>query len=70
MRVVTIAGRAAHFVVRVGKSPITNLHLGNPRGEAGAMLDAIGPDAWEAAKHVCERAAALFPKSLSTGVDL
>jgi hypothetical protein len=70
VRVVTIAGRAAHFVVRVGESPMTNLHLGNPRGDAEAFLAAISPEAWGTAKGVCERAAALFPKSLTTGVDL
>jgi hypothetical protein len=70
VRVVTIAGRAAHFVVRVGESPMTNLHLGNPRGDAEAFLAAISPESWEAAKGVCERAASVFPKSLTTGADL
>jgi hypothetical protein len=49
---------------------MTNLHLGNPRGDAEAFLAAISPEAWETARGVCERAAALFPKSLTTGVDL
>lgn len=70
VRVVTIAGRAAHFVVRVGRSPMTNLHLGNPRGDAGALVELLGREAWDAAKAVCERAAAVFPRSLSAGVDL
>jgi hypothetical protein len=70
VRVVTIAGSAAHSVVRIGNSPMTNLHLGNPRGDAAALLDAIGPEAWEEAKAICERAAAVFPASLYAGVDL
>jgi hypothetical protein len=70
VRVVTIAGAAAHFVARIGNSPMTNLHLGNPRGDAAALLEAIGPEAWEEAKSACERAAAEFPASLYTGVDL
>lgn len=70
IRVVTIAGLAAHFVVRVGNSPMTNLHLGNPRGDAAALLESIGSEAWENAKSVCERASAEFPESLYAGVDL
>lgn len=71
VRVVTIGGAAAHSVVRIGKSsPITNLHLGNPRGDVDAMLSAIGRAAWEEAKIACERAAALFPGSLYAGVDI
>jgi len=70
VRVVTIAGLAAHFVVRIGNSPMTNLHLGNPRGDAAALLDSVGPETWEEAKAVCERAAAQFPGSLYAGVDL
>ncbi|NES24278.1 MAG: hypothetical protein F6K41_36535, partial [Symploca sp. SIO3E6] len=32
LRVVVIAGQAQHLVVRLGKSPMTNLHLGSDRG--------------------------------------
>ncbi|MCK6590989.1 MAG: hypothetical protein L6Q76_25835, partial [Polyangiaceae bacterium] len=60
----------AHFVVRVGNSPMTNLHLGNPRGDPLALLQSIGPATWEKAKALCERAAAQFPESLYAGVDL
>jgi hypothetical protein len=57
--------------VRLGKNtPITNLHLGNPRGDEGALLAAIGAEAWEDAKAACERAAAVFPGSLYAGVDV
>jgi hypothetical protein len=70
VRVLTIAGSAAHFVVRVGNSPMTNLHLGNPRGDAAALLESIGPEAWREATAACERAAAQFPGSLYAGVDL
>ena len=49
---------------------MTNLHLGNPRGDAAALLDSVGPETWEEAKAVCESAAAQFPGSLYAGVDL
>jgi len=70
LRVVVIAGRAVHVVVRSGRSPMTNLHLGNARGDLAAVRAAVGPQRWAAAMHTCERAAACFPGSLHAGVDL
>jgi hypothetical protein len=69
-RVVVIAGRARHVVVRMSRSPMTNLHLLNRRGDVAAVLAHMSPDAWEAARRTCERAAAVFPGSLHVGVDL
>jgi hypothetical protein len=70
LRVVVIAGRARHVVVRMSRSPMTNLHLLNRRGDLAAVLDRMGPEAWEAARRTCERTAAVFPDSLHLGVDL
>jgi hypothetical protein len=70
LRVVVIAGRARHVVVRMSRSPMTNLHLLNRRGDLSAVLTRMGPAAWEAARQTCERAAAIFPDSLHLGVDL
>ncbi|GGM60093.1 STM4014 family protein [Dactylosporangium sucinum] len=70
LRVVVIAGRAAHVVVRTGRSPMTNLHLGNARGDLAAVRAAAGEQHWAAAMRTCERAAACFPGSLHVGVDL
>ena len=33
LRVVVIGGEARHAVVRMGPGPMTNLHLGNRRGD-------------------------------------
>ncbi|MFI5937675.1 STM4014 family protein [Actinoplanes sp. NPDC051494] len=70
LRVVVIAGRARHVVVRTSRSPMTNLHLGNARGDVAAVRAAAGEPAWAAAMRTCERAAACFPGSLHVGVDL
>ncbi|MEH2136356.1 STM4014 family protein [Nostoc sp.] len=70
VRVVVINGEAQHIVVRLGKSPMTNLHLGNERGNTEEFLAKIGVENWEIMKRTCEQAAALFPNSLYCGVDL
>jgi glutathione synthase/RimK-type ligase-like ATP-grasp enzyme len=70
LRVVVIDGEAQHTVVRLGKSPMTNLHLGNERGNIDEFLDKVGDENWQKMKQTCEQAAALFPNSLYCGVDL
>ena len=42
LRVVVIAGRAEHVVVRMGRGPMTNLHLGEPPGRPGRAPGADG----------------------------
>ncbi|MFE0457958.1 STM4014 family protein [Kitasatospora sp. NPDC058965] len=69
LRVVVVAGRATHAVVRTSRSPMTNLHLGGARGDLGAAVAAAGPR-WPELLAVCERAAACFPHSPMVGVDL
>ncbi len=70
MRVVVINGEAQHIVVRLGKSPMTNLHLGNERGNTEEFLAKVCVENWEKMKLTCESAAGLFPNSLYCGVDL
>ncbi len=70
LRVVVIGGRARHVVARASRSPMTNLHLLNKRGDVDTVVVRMGPLAWEEALRTCERAAALFPDSLYAGVDL
>ncbi|MFJ8922204.1 STM4014 family protein [Streptomyces sp. NPDC102415] len=69
LRVVVIAGRATHAVVRTSRSPMTNLHLGGTRGDLHEVRAAAG-GSWDAALAVCEQAAACFPDTLCVGVDL
>ena len=69
MRVLVVAGQARHRVVRQSRHPMTNLHLGNQRGEEDLVRQAIGPR-FEEALRLAERAAACFPQSLYAGVDI
>ncbi|WDZ82617.1 STM4014 family protein [Micromonospora cathayae] len=70
LRVVVVAGRPTHAVVRAGRGPITNLHLGNARGDLAALRAAAGPAHWAAAMTTCEQVAACFPDTLHVAVDL
>lgn len=70
LRVVTIAGRARHTVARLSREPMTNLHLLNERRDPEAVRSRMRPAVWGVAMADCERAAACFPRSLYTGVDL
>ncbi|MEL6462916.1 MAG: STM4014 family protein [Cyanobacteria bacterium J06621_15] len=70
LRIVVINGEAQHTVVRLGKSPMTNLHLGNERGDINEFLEKVGDSNWQKMNRTCEQAADLFPNSLYCGVDL
>ena len=69
LRVVVIAGRPSHIVVRTSRGPITNLHLGGHRGSLDEVRERAGP-AFGAAMETCERVGACFPGCLQVGVDL
>jgi hypothetical protein len=72
LRVVVVAGRATHAVVRTSRTPMTNLHLGGRRGDLDAVREAVETAGarWADVLQVCERAAACFPRTLCVGVDL
>ncbi|MFJ7899877.1 STM4014 family protein [Streptomyces sp. NPDC096198] len=72
LRVVVVAGKATHAVVRTSVSPLTNLHLGGRRGDLDAVHAAVETAGarWADVLGVCERAAACFPRTLCVGVDL
>ncbi|MEU3712645.1 STM4014 family protein [Streptomyces catenulae] len=70
LRVVVTGGRATHAVVRTGRVPMTNLHLGGARGALAEVTEAAGPRRWAEALELCERAAACFPRTHCVGVDL
>lgn len=72
LRVVVVAGRATHAVVRTSRHPMTNLHLGGARGDLEAARAAIGAAGgrFTDVLDVAERAAACFPGTLCVGVDV
>jgi hypothetical protein len=70
LRVVVIVGKARHVVARAAHGPLTNLHLGNRRGDISAIRRRLGEMGWHKAMAVCEMAAAQFPETICVGVDL
>ena len=71
LRVVVIAGKARHTVVRLSRHPLTNLHLLNGRGSTEAVASRMGEAVWADALDACERVMRVaFPRSLYAGVDL
>ncbi|MBB5869007.1 glutathione synthase/RimK-type ligase-like ATP-grasp enzyme [Allocatelliglobosispora scoriae] len=69
LRVVVIGGTPTHAVVRSSHTPITNLHLGNTRGDLQTLKQAAG-SAYEKAMETCEKTAVLFPGSPHVAIDL
>jgi glutathione synthase/RimK-type ligase-like ATP-grasp enzyme len=70
VRVLTIAGKARHTVIRTSDHVLTNLHLGNRRGDMNEFLSIIGKEKLQQVKQLAEQAAACFPSSLYMGIDL
>lgn len=72
LRVVVVAGRATHAVLRTSAHPMTNLHLGGRRGDLAVAQEGFDASGfgWERALAVAEHAAAQFPRTLCVGVDL
>ncbi len=69
LRAVTIAGRVRHVIARLSRSPMTNLHLLNQRGDTAAILEKIGAASWARARANCKRAAHSFD-ALYSGIDV
>jgi hypothetical protein len=70
LRVMVIAGEARHTIVRQSHHPITNLHLGNRRGDLREVRHAVGAELVNSCGELAEQAAACFPESLYAGVDI
>lgn len=70
LRILVIAGVAGHVVVRTSRSPITNLHLGNQRGDPDAVRAQLGECKWAEAMKTAEAAAACFSGCHYLAVDL
>lgn len=70
VRVLVIGGRARHTVLRTSQQVITNLHLGNKRGDMQAFLDRYGEQRLAAVKQLAEQTAACFPDTFYMGIDI
>lgn len=67
LRVVAFGGEPRQRVARIADRPMTNLHLGNRRGDPQMLLDATRTAAIE---DCVRKAAAVFPDSAMIGFDL
>jgi glutathione synthase/RimK-type ligase-like ATP-grasp enzyme len=67
LRVVAFDGEPRQRVARIADRPMTNLHLGNRRGDPQMLLDAAEMTATE---DCVRKAAAVFPDSAMIGFDL
>lgn len=70
LRVVCLGGSPAHRVARVGRGPITNLHLDAARMSAEAFFDAAPAGTRERVEAVARAVARVFPRTLVFGLDL
>lgn len=70
LRVVVIGGRATHAVVRLSRTPMTNLHLLNDRAALADLGDELPAERWARIRAACEAAAGRFPGTLAAGVDV
>lgn len=70
LRVLVIGGAPQHMVVRTSKSPLTNLHLGNRRGDLDVLLARLTPEQRDALDATCRRVAGCFPTTLHAGLDV
>lgn len=70
LRVVVIDGHAQHCVMRTSQSPMTNLHLGNARGDVEQLQQTLGEDSWRAAMAAAEGALLAVDGMTYAGADV
>ncbi|BDS13263.1 STM4014 family protein [Aureispira anguillae] len=70
LRMVVIGNKAQHTVVRQSQSPMTNLHLGNQRGNLDTVKAILGTDRWKSLCSLAEQALASLPNTLYAGLDV
>lgn len=70
VRILTINGMPAHMVARMSRSPLTNLHLLNTRGQIDRVRRRCGETLWESLLNSCRRGAAAFGRSHCIGFDV
>jgi hypothetical protein len=70
LRIVMIAGAPRHTVVRMSRQALTNLHLGNQRGDAVALRAEVPTVQWNAMLTSLTQVATLFPHCHYFGADV
>jgi glutathione synthase/RimK-type ligase-like ATP-grasp enzyme len=70
LRVITVNRNPVFSVLRMSKSPMTNLHLGGQRHPADGLRHRIGETAWRDLIETCRRVADAFPTCFMLGIDI
>lgn len=68
IRILAVNKKPCHRIVRMGKSPMTNLHLGNKRYDFNSL--GLNKDLILKIENTIIKTASLFPLSLYSGIDL
>lgn len=69
LRVLSVNGTATHIVPRVSDSPITNLHLGNRRGDWEEVQLRLGP-ACDNLRELCAKTTQAIEGTFYSGLDI
>jgi len=70
LRILVINGQARHTVIRQSQHPITNLHLGNQRGDLNKIKTILGAEKWQNIQELAVQAVQTLPPTTYAGVDL
>ncbi|MEH0154428.1 STM4014 family protein [Limibacter armeniacum] len=70
LRLVYINQEVEHAVMRSSKQPMTNLHLGNKRGNLESLKLSLGTEKWCEIQEVVQKAVTVFDGAHVAGVDL
>ncbi len=70
LRVLVIGGEVCHQILRMSRSPITNLHLLNQRSEVAPLQEKMTDEAWQSLVSTCKKTASLFPKCTYVALDI
>lgn len=70
LRMVYIDGKVEYTVVRSSEYPMTNLHLGNKRGDLIKLQTLIGEEKWKSLENQVIQTVNCFDKVCVSGVDI
>jgi hypothetical protein len=70
LRILVIGGEVCHQVLRMSRSPITNLHLLNQRSEVAPLKQKMRDEAWQSLMATCLKVAGLFPDCTYVALDV
>lgn len=70
LRMLVINNKTQQVVLRQSSLPMTNLHLGNQRGNLALLQEQIGAEKWQSLCDLAESAAKCLPNTFYVGLDI